>query len=82
LYFLSFVCTGSNLTTPSANAYNVLSRPEPTFIPGRILMRQRSFKIFPAFTTWPPQHLTPKRFALESRPFLVLPAPFLCAIIN
>ena len=28
----------------------------------------------------PPKTLTPNRFELESRPFFVLPAPFLCAI--
>ncbi len=33
----------------------------------------------PAFTGWPPYTLTPLRFDTESRPFLVDPAPFLCA---
>lgn len=33
----------------------------------------------PAFTGWPPYTLTPRRLDCESRPFLVLPAPFLCA---
>ena len=33
----------------------------------------------PAFTGWPPYTLTPLDFELESRPFLVEPAPFLWA---
>ncbi|EJK54530.1 hypothetical protein THAOC_25833, partial [Thalassiosira oceanica] len=35
-------------------------------------------KILPAFTFSPPNLLTPKRFAFESRPFFVLPALFMC----
>src|SRR5690349_19130237 len=38
--------------------------------------------ISPALTTWPPYRLTPRRWALESRPFLVDAAPFLCAIAS
>src|SRR4051794_14905690 len=34
----------------------------------------------PAGTTWPAKTLTPSRLALESRPFLEEPRPFLCAI--
>jgi hypothetical protein len=34
----------------------------------------------PALTVSPPNFFTPNRFAFESRPFFVLPAPFLCAI--
>src|ERR1700710_573808 len=34
----------------------------------------------PAGTTWPAKTLTPRRLALESRPFLEEPRPFLCAI--
>lgn len=33
----------------------------------------------PAFTGCPPYTLTPRRLLSESRPFLVEPAPFLCA---
>jgi hypothetical protein len=33
----------------------------------------------PALTGWPPYTFTPRDFAFESRPFLVDPAPFLCA---
>src|SRR5712691_9408871 len=36
--------------------------------------------ISPALTTWPPKRLTPSRWALESRPFRLDDAPFLCAI--
>jgi hypothetical protein len=31
-------------------------------------------------TVWPPKRFTPSRCALESRPFLEEPKPFLCAI--
>src|SRR4051812_1226863 len=34
----------------------------------------------PPETTSPPNRFTPSRCALESRPFLELPSPFLCAI--
>ena len=34
----------------------------------------------PAETTWPPKRLTPRYWALESRPLRVELAPFLCAI--
>src|SRR5579859_302868 len=36
--------------------------------------------ISPALTTWPPKRLTPRRWALESRPLRLDDAPFLCAI--
>src|SRR6185437_10927576 len=36
--------------------------------------------ISPAPTSWPPNRFTPSRWALESRPFLLDEAPFLCAI--
>src|ERR1700691_4269508 len=36
--------------------------------------------ISPALTTWPPKRFTPRRWALESRPFLLDDAPFLCAM--
>src|SRR5438552_6148495 len=36
--------------------------------------------ISPALTCWPPNRLTPSRWALESRPFRLDDAPFLCAI--
>src|SRR3954451_15875878 len=36
--------------------------------------------ISPALTCWPPNRFTPSRWALESRPFRLEDAPFLCAI--
>jgi hypothetical protein len=36
--------------------------------------------MFPARTTSPPNFLTPRRWALESRPLRLDPCPFLCAI--
>src|SRR5918998_5515857 len=36
--------------------------------------------ISPALTTWPPKRLTPRRWALESRPLRDDDAPFLCAM--
>src|ERR1700728_5478507 len=38
--------------------------------------------IVPPVTTWPPNAFTPSRWAFESRPFVELPPPFLCAIPN
>lgn len=35
--------------------------------------------IAPGLATWSPKILTPSRCPRESRPFFVLPAPFLCA---
>src|SRR4051794_2441192 len=37
-------------------------------------------RISPALTTWPPNRLTPRYWALESRPLRELDAPFLCAM--
>src|SRR5437763_6707505 len=39
-------------------------------------------RISPALTTWPPKRLTPRYWALESRPLRELDAPFLCAMVN
>src|SRR5262252_987258 len=36
--------------------------------------------MLPAVTNWPPNRLTPSICALESRPFLELPTPFLWAM--
>src|SRR4029453_2996833 len=36
--------------------------------------------ISPAFTTWPPKRLTPRRWAFEARPLRDDDAPFLCAM--
>ena len=37
--------------------------------------------MFPAMARCPPQILTPSLCEADSRPFLELPTPFLCAII-
>ena len=37
--------------------------------------------MLPAMATCPPNNLTPYRLLADSRPFLELPTPFLCAII-
>src|SRR5579884_692997 len=37
-------------------------------------------RIEPPLTSSPPKRFTPRRCALESRPFLELPKPFLCAM--
>src|SRR5690606_15767351 len=38
--------------------------------------------ISPALTSWPPKRLTPRRLLSDSRPLRVLPAAFLCAIVQ
>src|ERR1035441_9652992 len=38
--------------------------------------------IEPPVTSSPPKAFTPRRCALESRPFFELPRPFLCAILH
>src|SRR5258706_3370239 len=70
-----------NSTTPVILANNVSSLPQPTFSPGfRRVPRCRTM-MEPPGTNWPPKTFTPRRCALESRPFLELPSPFLCAIL-
>src|SRR3984957_3588032 len=69
-----------NCTTPVTLAKSVSSLPQPTFVPGLILVPRCRTMIEPPGTSWPPKTLTPSRCALESRPFLELPKPFLCAI--
>src|SRR3954451_25125359 len=69
-----------NWTAPAAVANNVSSPPRPTFTPGWNLVPRWRTRISPAFTTWPPNRLTPSRWALESRPLREDDAPFLCAI--
>ena len=52
------------------------------FVPGgSIIVRQRGTKIKPG-TNCPPKAFTPRRCAFESRPFLELPKPFLCAMTD
>src|SRR5204862_6120466 len=70
----------TKLTTPVSLATRVSSLPRPTFNPGfRRVPRCRTM-IEPPGTSCPPNTFTPSRCALESRPFLELPKPFLCAI--
>src|SRR5580700_9732424 len=69
-----------NSTMPVTLAKSVSSLPQPTFVPGLILVPRCRTMIEPPGTSWPPKTFTPSRCALESRPFLELPKPFLCAI--
>src|SRR4026207_1077692 len=69
-----------NSTVPVTLAKSVSSLPQPTFKPGLILVPRWRTMIEPPGTSCPPKTLTPRRWELESRPFLELPNPFLCAI--
>src|SRR5712691_11773189 len=69
-----------NLTAPPTRANSVSSPPRPTPSPGWKWVPCWRTMISPALTTWPPKRLTPSRWALESRPFRLDEAPFLCAI--
>src|SRR5699024_4265634 len=69
-----------NSTVPAVSANRVSSLPRPTPSPGWILVRRWRTRISPAPTTWPPKRFTPRRWALESRPFLEELTPFLDAI--
>src|SRR4051794_10803343 len=65
---------------PGILANNVSSLPRPTFWPGLNLVPRCRTMIEPPLTSCPPKTFTPSRCAFESRPFLELPRPFLCAI--
>src|SRR5215469_4408793 len=69
-----------NSTTPVTLANRVSSLPQPTLAPGLILVPRCRTITDPPGTSWPPNTFTPSRCALESRPFLELPSPFLCAM--
>src|SRR5262249_33824910 len=69
-----------NSTTPVTLAKRVSSLPHPTLRPGLILVPRCRTMTDPPGTNWPPKTFTPSRCAFESRPFLELPNPFLCAI--
>src|ERR1035437_9017323 len=69
-----------NSITPVIFANSVSSLPQPTLTPGLILVPRCRTMIDPPGTSWPPKAFTPSLCALESRPFLELPNPFLCAI--
>src|SRR5690606_21208117 len=67
----------SNLTTPDFRAKSVSSLPFPTLAPGWIFVPLCLTMILPASTYCPSPLLTPSLLASLSRPFLVLPTPFL-----
>src|SRR5664280_902485 len=69
-----------NSTTPVTLANRVSSLPQPTLAPGFSLVPRWRTMMLPPGTNWPPKTFTPNRCAFESRPFLELPRPFLCAI--
>ena len=69
-----------NSTCPATRANKVSSPPRPTPSPGWKWVPRCRTMISPAFTSWPPNRLTPSRCELESRPFRVEDAPFLCAM--
>src|SRR5690606_38991977 len=69
-----------NLPSPSVRAKSVSSPPRPTLTPGWKCVPRWRTMISPALTTWPPERLTPRRCALESRPLRAELAPFLCAM--
>src|ERR1041385_6686974 len=65
---------------PVTLAKRVSSLPRPTFAPGLMRVPRWRTMMVPPGTSCPPKAFTPSRCALESRPFLELPKPFLCAI--
>src|ERR1017187_1941498 len=69
-----------NSTLPVTLANSVSSLPQPTLRPGLILVPRCRTMMEPPGTSWPPNTFTPRRCAWESRPFLELPKPFLCAM--
>src|SRR5262249_48278285 len=69
-----------NSTTPVIFANSVSSLPQPTLLPGLRRVPRCRTRMDPPGTSCPPKTFTPSRCALESRPFLELPSPFLCAI--
>src|SRR5436190_671937 len=54
----------------------------PTFFPGWCLVPRWRTMMLPAMATWPPKSFTPRRLLWDSRPFWVLPSPFLCAMAS
>jgi hypothetical protein len=69
-----------NFTRPVTLAKSVSSDPMPTFVPGLILVPRWRMMIDPPVMSCPAEAFTPSRCAFESRPFVELPPPFLCAI--
>src|SRR3712207_147761 len=68
------------VTAPGSSANSVSSPPRPTPRPGWKWVPRWRTMISPAFTTWPPKRLTPRRCAFESRRLREDEAPFLCAM--
>src|SRR5512143_1910704 len=71
-----------NSTWPADSANSVSSPPRPTSAPGWKCVPRWRTRISPALTRWPPNLLTPSRWAVESRPLREELAPFLCAIAS
>src|SRR5579871_2850700 len=69
-----------NSTMPCTFANRVSSLPRPTFSPALKREPRWRTRMEPPVTNSPPKAFTPRRCAFESRPFLELPKPFLCAI--
>src|SRR5699024_8689566 len=64
-------------TSPSARANSVSSPPRPTLSPGWKCVPRWRTRIWPVPTISPLKRFTPRRWALESRPFLLEETPFL-----
>src|ERR1700693_6049861 len=69
-------------TMPWTFAKSVSSLPWPTFSPALKRVPRCRTRMEPPVTSSPPKAFTPRRCALESRPFFELPRPFLCAILH
>src|SRR5262245_39689430 len=69
-----------NCTRPVLSANSVWSVPTPTLSPARYGVPRWRTRMLPASTFSPPNFFTPSRFDWDSRPFLVLPPAFLCAM--
>src|ERR1035438_1313081 len=68
-----------NSTLPAMSAKRVSSPPRPTPGPGWKWVPRCRMMTSPALTFCSPNRLTPRRWALESRPLRLDDAPFLCA---
>src|SRR3954464_11135666 len=67
-------------TRPGTSANGVSSLPRPTPTPGWNLVPRWRIRISPALTPCPPYRLTPRNWALESRPLRELDAAEECAM--
>lgn len=66
---------------PDFRAKRVWSLPMPTFVPGNTLVPLCLEMMSPTLAKAPSVILIPRYLGLESRPFLVVPVAFLCAIM-